>query len=49
MSFEWDEDKAGANLEKHGVSFREAQTVFDDPLSMLTSMTLNILTESIAI
>lgn len=32
MSFEWDEDKAGANVEKHGVSFDEAQTVFDDPL-----------------
>jgi len=32
MSFEWDEDKAGANLEKHGVSFEESQTVFDDPL-----------------
>ena len=32
MSFEWDEEKASANLEKHGVSFEEAQTVFDDPL-----------------
>jgi uncharacterized protein len=32
MTFEWDEDKARANLEKHGVSFDEAQTVFDDPL-----------------
>ena len=32
MSFEWDEDKAGANLEKHGVSFEESQTVFYDPL-----------------
>ena len=32
MSFEWDEDKASANVEKHGVSFDEAQTVFDDPL-----------------
>ncbi len=32
MSFEWDEDKARANLEKHGVLFEEAQTVFDDPL-----------------
>lgn len=32
MSFEWDEDKAEANLEKHGVSFEESQTVFDDPL-----------------
>jgi uncharacterized DUF497 family protein len=32
MIFEWDEVKAGANLEKHGVSFEEAETVFDDPL-----------------
>jgi len=32
MSFEWDEEKARANLEKHDVSFEEAQTVFDDPL-----------------
>jgi uncharacterized DUF497 family protein len=32
MNFEWDEEKAGSNLGKHGVSFEEAQTVFDDPL-----------------
>jgi uncharacterized protein len=32
VNFEWDEGKAEANLEKHGVSFEEAQTVFDDPL-----------------
>lgn len=32
MQFEWDEIKASANLSKHGVSFEEAQTVFDDPL-----------------
>jgi uncharacterized DUF497 family protein len=32
MEFEWDEDKAKANLSKHGVSFEEAMTVFDDPL-----------------
>jgi uncharacterized DUF497 family protein len=32
MNFEWDEEKAEANLGKHGVSFEEAQTVFDDPL-----------------
>ena len=32
MNFEWDEVKAAANLEKHGVSFEEAKTVFDDPL-----------------
>mgnify|MGYP001577765589 CR=1 FL=1 len=32
--FEWDEEKAQANLRKHGVSFEEAQTVFTDPLAM---------------
>lgn len=33
MFFEWDPDKAEANLEAHGVSFEEAATVFDDPLA----------------
>jgi uncharacterized DUF497 family protein len=32
MKFEWDEDKAEANLSQHGVSFEEAKTIFDDPL-----------------
>jgi uncharacterized protein len=32
VNFEWEEGKAGANFAKHGVSFEEAQTVFDDPL-----------------
>ena len=32
MNFEWDEAKAIANLSKHGVSFDEAETIFDDPL-----------------
>jgi len=32
MQFEWDSAKAAANLVKHGVSFDEAKTVFDDPL-----------------
>jgi uncharacterized protein len=31
--FAWDSGKATANLKKHGVDFREAATVFDDPLS----------------
>lgn len=30
MQFEWDEDKATSNRSKHGVSFEEAKTVFDD-------------------
>jgi len=32
MAFEWDTNKAATNLAKHGVSFDEAKTVFDDPL-----------------
>ena len=30
-SFEWDERKNRSNLEKHGVSFAEAQRAFFDP------------------
>ena len=30
MNFVWDENKAEINLHKHGVSFQEASTVFDD-------------------
>jgi uncharacterized protein len=33
-NFEWDPEKAEANLRKHGVSFVEAVAVFGDPLSM---------------
>lgn len=29
--FEWDDDKAASNSEKHGVSFSEAAEVFFDP------------------
>jgi uncharacterized protein len=32
MTFDWDDRKAAANLIKHGVSFDEAKTVFNDPL-----------------
>lgn len=33
LKFEWDEEKAEANLRNHGVSFDEARTVFGDVLS----------------
>lgn len=33
--FEWDEQKAARNLAKHGVSFSEASTVFDNPLAAI--------------
>ena len=34
MSFVWDGLKAVANLQKHGVSFDEAQSVFRDPFAV---------------
>lgn len=34
MEFEWDNEKAVANLRKHGVSFEEASTVFGDALAI---------------
>lgn len=33
MRFEWDAVKGRSNIDKHGVSFEEASTVFGDPLS----------------
>lgn len=35
MKFEWDQSKAASNLNKHGVSFEEAKTVFDNPLAVI--------------
>ena len=34
MDFEWDAAKAAINLAKHGVSFMEANAMFDEPNSM---------------
>jgi uncharacterized DUF497 family protein len=34
LTFEWYEEKAKKNLKKHGVSFEEAKTVFNDPFSI---------------
>ena len=33
MNVDWDDNKADSNLSKHGVSFDDALTVFDDPLA----------------
>jgi len=35
VRFEWDKRKATINLRKHGVSFDEAGTAFDDPLAAI--------------
>jgi len=37
MRINWDETKNKANVKKHGVSFEEAQTVFYDPLTKVSS------------
>jgi uncharacterized DUF497 family protein len=34
LSFEWDKEKAKANLKKHRIGFEEATTVFIDPFSI---------------
>jgi hypothetical protein len=34
MRIQFDSDKADSNLQKHGVSFEEGITVFDDPLAL---------------
>ena len=34
MEFEWDQKKADSNERKHGVTFREAASVFGDPLAI---------------
>jgi hypothetical protein len=33
-NFEWDPIKAKSNLDKHGVNFEEAATVFRDPMAL---------------
>ena len=35
MDFEWRSSKSEANVRKHGVGFREALTVFADPLARI--------------
>lgn len=34
MDFEWDVAKYEANVRKHGITFDEAATIFDDPLAV---------------
>lgn len=37
LAFEWDHAKDVANQRKHGVAFKEASTVFGDPLAWFQS------------
>ncbi|NJL21698.1 MAG: BrnT family toxin [Leptolyngbyaceae cyanobacterium SM1_3_5] len=34
MSYQWDRDKAAANLRKHGIDFADAVSVFSDDLAI---------------
>ncbi len=37
LAFEWDPEKAAANLQKHDARFEEVATAFADPLSVTIS------------
>ncbi len=41
LSFEWNDQKAQLNQRKHGVTFEEALTVFNDPLAPTLEDTLH--------
>ena len=36
LNFEWDEEKSKKNFKKHGVTFEEAKTIFNDPSAITT-------------
>lgn len=46
LRFEWDARKALLNQTKHGVSFKEAVTVFADPLARIFDDSDHSITES---
>ena len=35
IKFEWDDNKNKTNIEKHGISFEEAVTVFEDDEALI--------------
>ena len=41
MKFEWDEKKNNINKIKHGVTFEEASTVFDDTYALIIHDEIN--------
>ena len=45
LIFEWDKIKSKANLQKHGISFEEAKSVFYNPLSKIFDDEFHSLTE----
>lgn len=45
MDFEWDPAKASSNIDKHGVTFEEAVSVFGDVFASTINNVLNSATE----
>lgn len=45
MTFEWDENKNTINIEKHNVSFFEAQMAFADPARIILADSENSIVE----
>src|SRR5437762_1154707 len=43
--FEWDAVKAATNLARHGISFNEGTTVFDDPCALYRTDRMHSSTE----
>ena len=41
MEFEWDENKNTTNIEKHGVSFKDAQRIWDETPLEISRRTRN--------
>jgi uncharacterized DUF497 family protein len=41
IEFEWDEDKARSNIEKHGIAFEEAAEAFFDPFYQMGEASAN--------
>lgn len=46
MNFEWDESKRISNIEKHGISFEEAKTLFNNPLAVIFDDPLHSIDEA---
>lgn len=44
-NFEWNQTKAKSNFQKHGVTFEEATTVFQDELSLTINDIAHSITE----
>ncbi|MFI3222933.1 MAG: BrnT family toxin [Methylococcaceae bacterium] len=45
MQFEWDKNKNKLNIQKHGISFNEAKTVFNDVLASIFDDSWNSIEE----